>query len=100
MSNPFGLEAILRRLISEPIGPEQVRRLARAISDLLQEVWEQRFPGVDYDDWCGSLPEPLLDVIIQLLTWSEDGRIVVDRLPAAAVGHIFTDLKSFSAPVG
>ncbi|MDX2878439.1 hypothetical protein [Streptomyces ipomoeae] len=100
MSNPFSLESVLRRLISESIGPEQVRRLAWAISGCLQEVWEQRFPGVDCDDWCKSLSESLLDVIIQLLAWSEDGRIVVDRPPVAAVGHIFTDLKSFSVPAG
>ncbi|MDQ0602029.1 hypothetical protein QF037_006374 [Streptomyces canus] len=46
------------------------------------------------------LPEPLLDVVIQLLTWSEDGQIVADHMPTAAAACIFLDLQRSAIPVG
>ncbi|MDH6214156.1 hypothetical protein M2283_001439 [Streptomyces pseudovenezuelae] len=99
-TDPFSPEGIRQRLSAEQISPAQADRLAEAIAGALRRTCKEWFPGTDYDDWRQMLPEPLLDVVIQLLTWDEDGRIVADHLPAAAVACIFLDLQHSAIPVG
>lgn len=99
MSTPFSLDGIRARLDLDQVGSVQADQLARAIERHLRAVCERRFPGFDYECWLQMLPEALLDVLISLLTWGEDGRIVADHLPLGAVGCIFDDLYVFVAPV-
>ncbi|MER6131931.1 hypothetical protein [Streptomyces sp. NPDC001815] len=100
MTDPFSPEGIRQRLSAERIGPAQADRLAEAIAESLQRTCEEWFPGTDYDNWRQMLPEPLLDVLVQLLTWDEDGQIVADYRPTAAATCIFLDLQNRPIPVG
>ncbi|WSQ08938.1 hypothetical protein OG604_14830 [Streptomyces sp. NBC_01231] len=100
MNDPFSPESIRQRLITEQIGSAQADRLAEAIAGSLQRTCKEWFPGTDYDNWRQMLPEPLLDVLVQLLTWDEDGQIVADHLPTAAAACIFLDLQNSAIPVG
>ncbi|MCX5328098.1 hypothetical protein [Streptomyces sp. NBC_00140] len=100
MTNPFSLEGIRQRLSAEQISPAQADRLAEAIAGTLQRTCKEWFPGTDYDDWQQMLPELLLDVVIQLLTWGEDGQIVADHMSTAAAACIFLDLQNSAIPVG
>ncbi|MXM62188.1 hypothetical protein GR925_01655 [Streptomyces sp. HUCO-GS316] len=100
MSDPCSLESIRQRLSSEQISPAQADRAAEVIAEFLRATCKRWFPGADYDNWCQMLPEPLLDVIVQLPALSEGGRIVADHLPTAAVSSVFVDLQTFSAFVG
>ncbi|WP_405889442.1 hypothetical protein OG427_02710 [Streptomyces sp. NBC_00133] len=99
MKDPFSPESIRQRLSVEQISPAQAERLAEAIIGSLQKTCKEWFPGVDYDNWRQMLPEPLLDVLVQLLTWSEDGQIVADHMPTVAAAHIFLDLQNFFTPI-
>ncbi|MEU9405089.1 hypothetical protein AB0E08_05175 [Streptomyces sp. NPDC048281] len=100
MTDPFTAEGIRQRLNTEQISPAQADRLAEAIAGSLRRTCMEWFPGTDYDDWRQMLPEPLLDVVIQLLTWDEDGQIVADHMPTAAAACIFLDLQNSTIPVG
>ncbi|WP_329318032.1 hypothetical protein [Streptomyces sp. NBC_01262] len=100
MKGPFSPESIRQRLSVEQISPAQADRLAEAIAASLQRTCKEWFPGTDYENWRQMLPEPLLDVLVQLLTWSEDGQIVADHLPTAAAACIFLDLQNSAIPVG
>lgn len=100
MTDPFSPEGIRQRLSTEQISPAQADRLAEAIAGALRRTCKEWFPGTDYDDWRQMLPEPLLDVVIQLLTWDEGGQIVADHMPTAAAACIFLDLQNSAIPVG
>ncbi|MFJ9907946.1 hypothetical protein ACIRVK_34580 [Streptomyces sp. NPDC101152] len=100
MTDPFSPEGIRRRLSAEQISPAQADRLAEAIVESLQRTCKEWFPGTDCDNWRQMLPEPLLDVLVQLLTWGEDGQIVADYMPPAAATCIFLDLQNRPIPVG
>ncbi|MGW4981239.1 hypothetical protein [Streptomyces mirabilis] len=100
MTDPFSPEGIRQRLNTEQISPAQADRLAEAIAGSLRRTCKEWFPGTDYDSWRQMLPEPLLDVLVQLLTWDEDGQIVADHLPTAAAACIFLDLQNSAIPVG
>ncbi|MGR3872735.1 hypothetical protein ACUXZZ_29770 [Streptomyces graminifolii] len=100
MTDPFSSAGIRQRLSAEQISPGQADRLAAAIAESLQRTCEEWFPGTDYDNWRQTLPKPLLDVLVQLLTWDEDGRIVADYMPTAAATCIFLDLQNRPIRVG
>lgn len=100
MTDPFSPEGIRQRLSVDQISPAQVDRLAEAIAESLQRTCKEWFPGAEFDNWGQMLPEPLLDVLVQLLTWDEDGRIVADYMPTVAVTCIFLDLQNRPIPVG
>ncbi|MFC8671448.1 hypothetical protein ACFUEN_02095 [Streptomyces griseorubiginosus] len=100
MTDPFSPEGIRQRLSVDQISPAQVDRLAEAIAESLQRTCKEWFPGAEYDNWRQMLPEPLLDVLVQLLAWDEDGRIVADYMPTVAVTCIFLDLQNRPIPVG
>jgi hypothetical protein len=100
VTDPFSPERIRQRLGVEQISPAQADRLAEAIAESLQRTCKEWFPGTDYDNWRQMLPEPLLDVLVQLLTWDEDGQIVADYRPTAAAACIFLDLQNRPIPVG
>ncbi|MFF7475077.1 hypothetical protein [Streptomyces sp. NPDC008092] len=100
MTDPFSPEGIRQRLSTEQISRAQADRLAEAITGSLRRTCEEWFPGTDYDNWRQMLPEPLLDVLVQLLAWDENGRIVADYRPTAAASCIFLDLQNHPIPVG
>ncbi|WP_405613254.1 hypothetical protein [Streptomyces sp. NBC_00076] len=100
MSAPFSPESIRQRLSTEQISSAQADRLAEAIAGSLRGTCKEWFPGTDYDNWRQMLPEPLLDVLVQLLTWDKNGQIVADHLPTAAAACIFLDLQNSAIPVG
>ncbi|MDH6499568.1 hypothetical protein [Streptomyces sp. SAI-149] len=100
MTDPFSPERIRQRLSVEQISLTQADRLAGAVVESLQRTCKEWFPGTDYDNWRQMLPEPLLDVLVQLLTWEEDGQIVADYRPTVAAACIFLDLQNRPIPVG
>jgi hypothetical protein len=100
VTDPFSAEGIRQRLSAEQISPAQADRLAEAIAESLQRTCKEWFPGTDYDNWRQVLPEPLLDVLVQLLTLDEDGQIVADYMPTVAATCIFLDLQNRPIPVG
>ncbi|WP_172387147.1 hypothetical protein [Streptomyces sp. MNP-20] len=100
MTDPFSLAGIRQRLSAAHISSEQADRLADVIAASLRETCATSFPGSDYELWCQMLPESLLDLIVEVLTWTDDGLIAADHLPAGAASRVLEDLcmKGLIAP--
>ncbi|MEV0444979.1 hypothetical protein AB0I84_31490 [Streptomyces spectabilis] len=101
MTDPFSLAGIRQRLSAAHISSDQADRLADVIVASLQETCVTSFPGADYDTWRQMLPESLLGLIVEILTWTDDGLIAADHLPAGAAGRVLEDLcvKGLISPV-
>ncbi|WJV48933.1 hypothetical protein [Streptomyces flavofungini] len=92
MTDPFSLAGIRQRLSAAHISSDQADRLAEVIVASLQETCASSFPGANYDNWRQMLPESLLDLLVEVLAWTDDGLIAADPMPTGAASRILEDL--------
>ncbi|MFD9791308.1 hypothetical protein ACFWXK_10180 [Streptomyces sp. NPDC059070] len=85
-------ECISKRVDKEPLSRGQKDRLAEKIHTTLRRTCDEQFPGLDYGTWAHMLPEPLLDLMVELIACEGDNVVAADTMRASAVALVFQDL--------